>query len=341
MRPVCLAAVLLTRRAVPLAGFAALLPGVTVAQQQQQAFPTRPVRLVVPIAPGGANDIIARLIAERLAPVLGQPVVVENRPGAGGNLGAAAVAQAEKDGHTLLFTSANVLVANKWLYRTQMPIDPLRDLAPVTRVAVGTILLVVNAQRPWRSLGELLAFARANPGRVTMGSSGTGTISHLFLERLKRAAGVDITHVPYRGGSLAIQDLSAGAIDMMFDAIPALLPHIREGRFRPLATGSAGRITYVPELAGVPGMDEAMPGAGIDAQNWWSVVAPAGTPEGPIRSLHAALARVMADEALAAQLRPMSFLPTTDPSPAAFGAFWRAEEGKWRDLVEQSGARAE
>jgi tripartite-type tricarboxylate transporter receptor subunit TctC len=217
----------------------------------------------------------------------------------------------------------------------------VRDLAPVTRVAVGTILLVANAQRPWRSLDELLAFARANPGRVTMGSSGTGTISHLFLERLKRAAGVDITHVPYRGGSLAIQDLSAGAIDMMFDAIPALLPHIREGRFRPLAAGSAGRIAYVPELAGVPGMDEAMPGAGIDAQNWWSVVAPAGTPEGPIRALHAALARVMADAALAAQLRPMSFLPTTDPSPEAFGAFWRAEEGKWRDLVEQSGARAE
>jgi tripartite-type tricarboxylate transporter receptor subunit TctC len=142
-----LAAVPPTRRAVLLAGLAAALPGAAAAQQQQ-AFPTRPVRLVVPIAPGGANDIIARLIAERLAPVLGQPVVVENRPGAGGNLGAAAVAQAEKDGHTLLFTSANVLVANKWLYRTQMPIDPLRDLAPVTRVAVGTILLVVNAQRP-------------------------------------------------------------------------------------------------------------------------------------------------------------------------------------------------
>jgi len=335
-----LAAVLPTRRAVLLAGLAAALPGSAIAQQQP-AFPARPVRLVVPIAPGGANDIIARMIAERLAPVLGQPVVVENRPGAGGNLGAAAVAQAEKDGHTLLFTSANVLVANKWLYRTQMPIDPLRDLAPVSRVAVGTILLVVNAQRPWRTLDELLAFARANPGRVTMGSSGTGTISHLFLERLKRAAGVDITHVPYRGGSLAIQDLSAGAIDMMFDAIPALLPHIREGRFRPLAAGSAGRIAYVPELAEVPGMDEAMPGAGIDALNWWSVVAPAGTPQGPIRALHAALARVMADEALAAQLRPMSFLPTTDPSPEAFGALWRAEEGKWRELVERSGARAE
>jgi tripartite-type tricarboxylate transporter receptor subunit TctC len=328
----------LSRRAA-LIGAGALVS--TRALQAQQAFPTRPVRLIVPIAPGGANDIIARMIAERLAPVLGQPVVVENRPGAGGNLGALAVAQAEKDGHTLLFTSANVLVANKYLYRTQMPLDPMRDLAPVTRVAVGSILLVVNSQRPYRTLGELIEFARANPGRVTMGSSGTGTISHLFLEKLNRAAGIQITHVPYRGGSLAIQDLASGTIDMMFDAIPALLPHIREGRFRPLVVGSAERITYVPEIANVPGMNEALPGKGFDALNWWSVVAPAGTPAGPINTLHAALTRVMADEALAGRLRPMSFQPTTDATPAAFGEFWRAQEPIWRDLVQQSGATAE
>ena len=329
---------------MPLSRRAALIGASAIfaaSGAQAQNFPTRPVRLIVPIAPGGANDIIARMIAERLAPVLGQPVVVDNRPGAGGNLGAQAVAQAEKDGHTLLFTSANVLVANKYLYRTQMPLDPMRDLAPITRVAVGSILLVVNSQRPYRTLGELIEFARANPGRVTMGSSGTGTISHLFLEKLNRAAGIQITHVPYRGGSLAIQDLASGTIDMMFDAIPALLPHVREGRFRPLVVGSAQRITYVPEIANVPGMDEALPGKGFDALNWWSVVAPAGTPAGPINALHAALTRVMADEALAARLRPMSFQPTTDPTPAAFGAFWRAQEPIWRDLVEQSGAPAE
>lgn len=328
-----------TSRRSALIGGLALPLGTQAANAQ--AFPTRPVRMVVPIAPGGANDILARMIAERVAPVLGQPVVVENRPGAGGNLGALAVAQAEKDGHTLLFTSANVLVANKWLYRTQMPVDPLRDLAPITRVAIGTILLVVNSQRPWQTFQQLVDFARANPGRVTMGSSGTGTISHLFLERLNRAAGIQITHVPYRGGSLAIQDLAAGTIDMMFDAIPALLPHIREGRYRPLAAGSARRIDYVPELANVPGMDELLPGRGFDALNWWSVVAPAGTPAPAIATLHGALTRVMADAALGERMRPMSFLPMTDPSPAAFGEFWRAQEPVWRDLVEQSGARAE
>jgi tripartite-type tricarboxylate transporter receptor subunit TctC len=206
---------------------------------------------------------------------------------------------------------------------------------------VGSILLVVNSQRPYRTLGELIEFARANPGRVTMGSSGTGTISHLVLEQLNRAAGIQITHVPYRGGSLAIQDLASGTIDMMFDAIPALLPHIREGRFRPLAVGSAQRITYVLEIANVPGMDEALPGKGFDALNWWSVVAPAGTPAPAINTLHAALTRVMADEALAARLRPMSFQPNTDATPAAFGEFWRAQEPIWRDLVQQSGATAE
>ena len=327
----------LSRRAA-LIGTGALF---SASAAQAQSFPTRPVRLIVPIAPGGANDITARMVAERLAVVLGQPVVVDNRPGAGGNLGALAVAQAEKDGHTLLFTSATVLAANKFLYRTQMPIDPLRDLAPITRVGQFSILLVVNSQRPYRTLAELIAFARANPGRVTMGSSGTGTISHLFLEKLNRAAGIQITHVPYRGGSLAIQDLASGTIDMMFDAIPALLPHVREGRFRSLAVGSAQRITFVPELVDVPGMAEALPGSGIDAQNWFAVVAPAGTPAGPINTLHAALTRVMADEALAARLKPLSVLAMTDPSPAAFGAFWRAQEPIWRDLVQQSGATAE
>jgi tripartite-type tricarboxylate transporter receptor subunit TctC len=329
----------LTRRSALLGTLStALAPAPAVLAQ---AYPTRPVRIVVPIAPGGANDLIARFVAERLAPVLGQSVLVENRAGAGGNIGADSVARSEKDGHTVLLTSASTLVGNKWLYRRSMPLDPIRDLAPVTRIAVSSILLMVNGDRPWRSFAELIAHARAHPGTVTMGSSGTGTISHLYLERLKRATGVDITHVPYRGGGPAFQDLASGNIDMMFDAIPAALPFIREGKFRPLAAGSAQRLSYVPELVDVPGMDEVLPGSGIDALNWYSVTAPAGTPRSAIDTLHAALLRVMSDEELSNRLKPMSVLPITDPSPEAFGAFWRAEEEKWRILVETSGAQVD
>jgi tripartite-type tricarboxylate transporter receptor subunit TctC len=325
------------RRAVLLGSLAATFAPPALAQ----GFPTRPVRIVVPIAPGGANDIIARMVAEKLPAILGQPVVVENRPGAGGNIGAQAVVQAEKDGHTLLFTSANVLTANKWLYGRRMPFDALQDLAPVSRVGIGTILMVCNTQRPWKGFQELLAHAKANPGRVTMGSSGTGTISHLYMEKVKRAAGVDITHIPYRGGAPAITDLVAGTIDIMFDVIPALLPHIREGRFRPLAVGSAKRIDYVPELASVPGMEELLPGSGIDALNWWSVTAPAGTPASVLAQLNTAIRAVVEEEEVRRKLLELTILPTVDETPEAFGAFWRSQMPVWQALVEESGATAE
>jgi tripartite-type tricarboxylate transporter receptor subunit TctC len=241
----------------------------------------------------------------------------------------------------VLFTSANVLTANKYLYRERMPFDAQRDLAPVTRVGVGTILMVANSSRPWRSFQELMADAKRRPGAITMGSSGTGTISHLYMARVARAAGVDITHVPYRGGGPAIQDLVSGTIDIMFDVIPALLPHLREGRFRALAAGSAGRIDYVPELAEVPGMAELLPGSGIDALNWWCVAAPAGTPRPAIEALHRALAEVIAQEALRQRLLSLTVKPLTDASPEAFGEFWRSQDPVWRELVEISGARAE
>ena len=170
-----------------------LLTAAPRAASAQGAFPSRPIRLVVPFAPGGAVDITARLLAERVQPVLGQTVVVENRGGAGGNLGADVVAKGEKDGHTLLLGAASILCANKFLYRRSMPFDPLRDLAPVTRVTTGTVLLVVNADRPWKTFGELIAAAKARPGVLTMGSSGTGTASHLTIEKVKKSAGVDIT----------------------------------------------------------------------------------------------------------------------------------------------------
>ena len=308
------------------------------ALARAQSFPSRPLRIVVPFAPGGAVDITGRLLAERLQPILGVSVVVDNRAGAGGNLGGDAVAKAEPDGHTILLGTATILAANKFLYRRSMPFDPIRDLAPVTRVSTGTVLLVVNAARPWQSFAELLAAARANPGRISMGSSGTGTVSHLTLASLNRAAGIEITHVPYRGGAPAIQDLLAGTVDMMFDVIPALMPHVREGRFRALAVGSAERIDYVPELRDVPGMRELLPQSGIDMQSWYAVAAPARTPEAAVNRLHAALLQVVRSEDFRSRMQPLGFTPVWDETPAAFGAYLRAQEAVWRALVESSGA---
>jgi tripartite-type tricarboxylate transporter receptor subunit TctC len=328
----------------PLFGLAAaaLVPAAARAQGSAPTWaPNRPVRLVVPIAAGGALDITARMLGEKLAPLLGQPVVVENRAGAGGNIGAEFVARSEKDGHTLLIGAANTLAANKYLYGSRMPIDPLKELAPITRVSTGTILLVVNAQRPWKSFEELVAAAKKDPGKITMGSSGTGTTSHLYMELVKRVAGIDITHVPYRGGGPAIQDLVAGNIDMMFDVMPALMPHVREGRFRALAVGSAERITYVPGLETVPSMGELLPGKGVDAQVWYATMAPAGTPEPVLSRLHAAISQVAKAPEFGARLIPLGFQPLTDVSPEAFGAFWRGEEARWKTLVEISGAQAE
>jgi tripartite-type tricarboxylate transporter receptor subunit TctC len=325
-----------THRRTLLAATAALLAAPHVARAQ--AFPSRPLRIVVPFPPGGAVDITGRLLAERLQPLIGQNVVVDNRGGAGGNIGADAVAKAEPDGHTILLGTATILAANKFLYRRSMPFDPIRDLAPVTRVSSGTVLLVVNAQRPWRSFAELVAAAKADPGKLTMGSSGTGTVSHLTISTVNRAAGIDITHVPYRGGGPAIADLVAGTIDMMFDVIPALMPHVREGRFRPLAVGSAERVTYVPELRDVPGMRELLPASGIDMQSWYAVSAPARTPAPVIARLHEVITQVVRSDDFRARLQPLGFEPVADATPAAFGAYQAEQENVWRALVEASGA---
>lgn len=304
----------------------------------QAPYPNRPVRIVVPFAPGGAVDLTGRLLGEKLQPILGQNVVVENRGGAGGNIGADAVAKAEKDGYTVLLGSVSILTANKYLFRRSMPLDPLKDLAPVTRVTTGTVLLVVNAQRPWRTFADLVAAAKKDPGKITMGSSGTGTVSHITMSSVNRAAGTDITHVPYRGGGPAISDLLAGNIDVMFDVIPALMPHVREGRFRALAVGSAERISYVPELKDVPGMKELLPNSGIDMQSWYGVNAPAGTPAPVIQKLHDSLVQVARSEEFKARMEPLGFTPVWDETPAAYGQYLQQQDAVWKRLVEESGA---
>ncbi|MBO1073792.1 Bug family tripartite tricarboxylate transporter substrate binding protein [Roseomonas marmotae] len=329
-----------SRRALLATPFVAGLASLAGASpsQAQESFPAHPVRLVVPFTPGGAVDLTGRLLAEMLPPILGQSLIVENRGGAGGNLGGDNVAKSPKDGYSLLLGTATILAANKFLFRRSMSFDPVTDLAPICRVATGTVLLVVKADRPWKDFAELIAAAKEKPGRITMASSGTGAVSHLSLAALNRAAGVEITHVPYRGGAPAIQDLLAGNVDMMFDVIPALMPHVREGRLRALAVGSAGRVTYVPELREVPGMQELLPNSGIDSQSWYAVMAPAGTPQDRIAVLHRAIRQVAESDAFRAKMEPLGFAPVWDESPAAFGEYLRAQEQVWKGLVEVSGA---
>ena len=318
------------------------LPFASLAQpspaRAQEDFPARSLRLILPFTPGGAVDLTGRLLAEMLAPALGQGVVVENRGGAAGNLGGDAVARAAKDGYSLLLGSATLLSANKFLFPRSMPFDPLVDLAPLSRIATGTLVLVVNAARPWQSFEELVSAARERPGRIVMGSSGKGTVSHLMLAALNRAAGIEIEHLPYRGGAAAIQDLRAGGIDMMFDVIPALVPHLRAGRFRALAVGSASRVTFVPELREVPAMAELLPGSGIDMHTWYAATTTGGTPEARLAVLHRAVRRVAASDAFRARLEPLGFTPVSDASPADCRDYLLAQQDVWKALVETAGA---
>ncbi len=311
------------------------MPGIARAQN---AFPSRTVRIVVPYAPGGSVDLTGRLIAEQLQPIIGQSVVVDNRGGAGGNIGASEVARSEKDGHTILLASASIMAANKFLYRRSMPLDPVKDLAPVTRVTTGTVFMTVRADGPYKTFQDVIAAAKKDPGKLTMGSSGTGTVSHLTLSKVCKVTGTDITHVPYRGGAPALQDLLAGNIDMMFDVIPLSMAHVREGRIRVLAAASAERVTYSADLKDVPAMNELLPGSGINMQSWYGVNVPAGVPDDRIAILHKAILQVVDTEAFRAKMEPNGFTTVVDASPAAYGAYTAAQEKVWQQLVEESGA---
>ncbi len=301
----------------------------------------RTVRLIVPFPPGGAIDILGRLLADRLAPVLGQSVVVENRGGAGGLLGADAVAKAVPDGTTLGIIGVAVICAGPFLY-ARMPFNPLTDLAPVTQITDGSRLCVVNAEtaarRGWTDFRALVNWAKANPEGVTMGSSGTGTSSHLNIEAINQAAGIRIVHVPYRGGGPAINDLVSGRIDMMFDSPPALMPLVERGVIRALAVSTRGRQFYVPD---VPGMGEfADLGLGeLDVDTWNAIMAPAGTPASVVDRLADAIRSAAMGSDLADRLRPLGFRTVLSASPAALLELIRADTPRWGRLVQLSGAR--
>ena len=301
----------------------------------------RAVRVVVPFPPGGAIDLLGRLVAERLGPVLGQNVVVENRGGAGGILGTDAVAKGAPDGTVIGVIGGVTMTAYPTLYN-RLPFDPVKDLQPLSLITSGALILVVNAEvaarRGWTDFRALVAYSKAHPDEVKMGSSGPGTSSHLVIGAVNELAGARILHVPYRGGGPAIADLLSGTIDMMFDVTPALMPQVAAGKFKPLALSSRARMSFAPD---VPGMGEfADLGLGeLDLLSWNALMLPAGTPEPVVARLFDAVRQVAADPVLVERLRPLGYDVMVSESPAALAERVAQETPAWKRLVEMSGVR--
>jgi tripartite-type tricarboxylate transporter receptor subunit TctC len=318
-----------------------LLLGALAAPAVARAQARRPLRIIVPFPPGGAVDSLGRVLADRLPPVLEQSVVVDNRSGAGGLIGADAVAKAPPDGTTIGLIGAATLCAAPFLQQA-MPFDPARDLRAVTQITDSAVLLAVNAavarERGWTDLPALLAWARANPGAFRVAHAGAATVSHLVMSALVTGSRADLTLVPYRGGAQAATDLVAGNIEGSADLPSALAPLAEAGRVRILGTSSGRRLALLPDVpafAETPGLE------GFDVRSWNAVMAPAATPEAEIARLHAAIRQVGASPGFRDALRPLGYDAVTSESPAATAAMIAAETPRWRRLVEISGARVE
>jgi len=298
-------------------------------------YPVRPVTLVVAFTPGGASDVLARVLARAMEQTLGQPLVIENRPGAGGNVAGETVAHAVPDGYTLLVGNNAILATNGALY-SKVGFDPEADFAPIGLIGSQANILVVNPSLPVHSLAELIALARANPGKLNFASSGHGLAAHLAGELFKAATAVDLVHVPYKGAAPALQDVIAGHVQMMFATASSVMSHIREGSVRPLAVTTLRRSAVAPDL---PTLDE-LGLKGFDATTWHGLVAPARTPPEVIELLHRALAAALADAAVAKSLRDLG-VDIMGGTPDQFRAYLRSEIPKWSAIVKASGAKLE
>src|SRR5258706_4723741 len=294
----------------------------------QDDYPNRTVRIIVPFAPGGSTDVVARILADKLGTELKQTFVVENRSGAGGNIGADAVAKASPDGYTLLMGTTGVLAINKYLYK-EMSFDPERDLVPVSSASLISNIRVVNPQVLANTVSELVAFARAKPGALTFASSGAGSSTHLSAELFKSMAGVDILHVPYKGSSQAITDLMGGQVTMLFDNAPSSIPFVEQGKLRALAVTSTKRL---PNLPDVPTLDEAGV-KGYESLSWSGIMAPAGTPKRVIDRLNASIEKILRDPDVKQRFASLGVEPVGGP-PEAFSRHIRAESEKWARVVK-------
>ncbi len=313
--------------------FAALAVALAAAGAQAQAYPDKPVRMVIPFPAGGALDILGRLIGERLSVQMKQPVLVDNKAGASGNIGTDFVAHAPADGYTMLLGSNGL--STTALYGN-LNFDVQRDFAPVAYIGYAPLILVVPQDAPARSLAELLAQGKAAPGSVAFASAGAGSSGHMAAELLKSQAGVDMLHVPYRGGAPALVDLIAGRVQFMLLDPPQSMPHIRSGKLRPIMVGSPERFSLLPQVqtaaeAGFPNLEPVV---------WWGFVVPARTPPAIVERLNKEVQQALADPTVRARLAELG-VSSAPQSPEQFGAYLQRETRKWNELIKKTGLKAD
>lgn len=307
---------------------AALVAAGMASRASAQQYPTKPVRIVAPFGAGGLVDVLSRAVGEKLRASLGQPIIVDNRPGSGGNIGADIVAKAEPDGYTLLMSSAGILSINEALY-AKMPFNPQTAFVPVTLVAEMNMLAVVNSGSPIKTAGDLIAAARKEPGKLNFGSPGNGTTGHLGMELFQHAAKVKLTHVPYKSAAEAVIALMGNQIQGVFDNPPTVLPHIRAGRLRALAYAAPRRLPLLPD---VPTFDEAAL-KGFEASSWFGLAAPAKTPRAIVSLLAKETGKALREPDVQGRFADLGAVLVGN-SPEQFGAYVRSETKKWHAVVK-------
>ena len=308
-------------------GLIALMSAIPASAQN--AYPNKPIRIIVPYTAGGGVDTVARLVGDKMSKTLGQPVIVDNKPGASGMIGATAVAKSPPDGYTLLLSAAGEIAVNPSLYKGKMQYDPQKDLAPISAVVRIPNVLVVNPDVPAKTTAELVAYAKANPGKLTYSSSGVGNPQHLNGELFNKMADVQTSHVPYKGAAQQLTDVTAKHVSMTFTSVAAALPFIKNGQIRPIAVTSSKR---VPSLPDVPTLAEFKPLVNYELINWFGFFAPAKTPEPVINKLHAALSEALKDPEIIKKLEVQGAEPAL-MTPQQFGQFISAETTKFGKIV--------
>lgn len=328
------------RRCAAAGVLAGLLAAVTVpsASAAETGYPGKPVRMIVGMPPGGATDVLARMLAEKLAPALGQPVLVENRPGAGAIIGTDALAKAPADGYTLSVILSNAVLANQFLYR-KLPYDPGRDIAYVYQLVDAAVVLAATPDQPYRTAAEFAAYAQANPGKVTYGSYSPGSYGHVAMAYLDGRLGSGMTHVGYKGEAPMLQDMLGGRVDVAFGSASNMGPHVQSGRLRFLGVTGPRRMTALPDVPTL--VEQGLKDPPFELFGWVGLIAPAGTPH-PIQDrLAREVGKAMADPDLQQRIRGLGFEPVAHSSPQQARARYDADVPVWRTLVEASGAKIE